>query len=152
MSKELRVRLRQRYDKAEVWTALNPILEPGEIGIESDTGRFKYGNGTQVWEELEYAFGDGIVSIICQSENDLPAARSYPGAIAIVPQIYEFKKGDLDFLGNKIEADCIMKIDTPYISLRKNNKWYWTIFADQKDKPIASSALDYFQLGVSTLG
>jgi hypothetical protein len=35
-------------------------LGAGEIGIESDTGKFKYGDGKHVWTELEYAFGNGL--------------------------------------------------------------------------------------------
>ena len=89
MSKELRVRMQQRYHPAEVWRTINPILEPGEIGIESDTNRFKYGDGKRTWENLDYAFGSGIISRIYANKNELPPAEEHPGEIAIIPQIYE---------------------------------------------------------------
>jgi hypothetical protein len=54
--------------------------------------------------------------------------------------------------GNEVDEDYTIILDTPYISLRKNNTYYWTIFSDQKNKPVASSALDYFVLDTSTLG
>ena len=33
----------------------NPILALGELGIETDTGQFKIGNGTTRWNDLRYA-------------------------------------------------------------------------------------------------
>ena len=151
MAKELRVRMRQRYNESSVWESINPILEPGEIGIESNTGKFKYGDGRRTWKNLDYAFGDGLTLNLCTGTNDLPAAKDHPGERAIVPQLYEFPE-EKDSEGKVVAKKYTALIDTPYISLRKQGVWYWTIFADQKDVPIASSALDYFQLDVSILG
>lgn len=36
------------------WTELDPILGPGEPGVEVDTGLFKIGDGHSVWSNLEY--------------------------------------------------------------------------------------------------
>lgn len=44
----------QRYNPSYVWTSVNPILAPGELGIESDTNYIKIGNGKTPWNELEY--------------------------------------------------------------------------------------------------
>lgn len=43
--------------KASWWTANNPILEPGEPGIEKDTRKFKWGEEGVPWNDLEYASG-----------------------------------------------------------------------------------------------
>jgi hypothetical protein len=48
------MRFGQLYDLAENWTSVNTLLGPGEIGIESDTGRFKVGNGVTPWNSLLY--------------------------------------------------------------------------------------------------
>lgn len=45
----------QRYNPSYVWTSVNPILAPGELGIESDTNYIKIGDGKTPWNELEYA-------------------------------------------------------------------------------------------------
>jgi hypothetical protein len=43
-----------RRGLASQWTA-SATLEPGEIGYETDTGKFKIGNGArQTWSELPY--------------------------------------------------------------------------------------------------
>ena len=44
-----------RRDNATVWTAENPILAEGEIGVELDTDLFKIGNGITAWNDLAYA-------------------------------------------------------------------------------------------------
>ena len=41
---------------AATWTSDNPILLEGEIGIESDTGLTKFGDGSTAWNSLGYAF------------------------------------------------------------------------------------------------
>jgi hypothetical protein len=36
------------------WATINPVLEDGELGWESDTNRIKIGNGTTAWNSLSY--------------------------------------------------------------------------------------------------
>ena len=47
-------RMQQRKGTAAQWTAANPILNAGEIGWESDTNKFKIGDGTNHWADLDY--------------------------------------------------------------------------------------------------
>jgi hypothetical protein len=51
-------RMQQRRGTAAQWISTNsgngPILEAGEIGFESDTGKFKIGDGTNHWVNLAY--------------------------------------------------------------------------------------------------
>lgn len=49
------VKFRFRRDTAANWTAANPILALGEPGLETDTRRVKYGDGTTPWASLAYA-------------------------------------------------------------------------------------------------
>ena len=52
---------------ASQFTALNPVLELSEVGTETDTGKFKEGDGVTSWNSLPYGFtpssGNDIVSI-----------------------------------------------------------------------------------------
>lgn len=50
-------RLQQRRDTASNWTSNNPTLAAGEIGYETDTKKFKIGDGSTAWTSLAYAFG-----------------------------------------------------------------------------------------------
>lgn len=48
-------RIQLRHDLAANWTTANPVLLVGECGIEIDTNKFKFGDGTKQWSELDYA-------------------------------------------------------------------------------------------------
>ena len=48
-----------RRDTAANWTSTDPELAAGEIGYETDTGKFKFGTGTDDWTDLPYAAGEG---------------------------------------------------------------------------------------------
>jgi len=59
MSITLTALQKQRRDTASNWTSANTLLLAGEIGIESDTGKWKVGDGTTTWTSLAYVFDDG---------------------------------------------------------------------------------------------
>jgi hypothetical protein len=50
-------RIKLRRDTAANWTQNNPVLAEGEPGLELDTGKIKYGNGTSTWNSLDYSGG-----------------------------------------------------------------------------------------------
>ena len=55
-------RIKLRRDTAANWTQENPVLAAGEPGLETDTGKVKYGNGTTPWAQLSYG-GGGAASL-----------------------------------------------------------------------------------------
>lgn len=55
--KTLNIRLRNKYDTEANWNASNPSLLPGECAFTSDgnnKGRYKVGDGSTQWKNLEY--------------------------------------------------------------------------------------------------
>jgi hypothetical protein len=50
----VQVRLQIRADTAANWASVNPILLANELGLESDTKKFKIGNGSNTWSGLAY--------------------------------------------------------------------------------------------------
>jgi hypothetical protein len=44
-----------RRDTAANWTSTNPTLASGEIGLETDTNKTKFGNGSSTWTALSYS-------------------------------------------------------------------------------------------------
>lgn len=62
--------MQQRRGTASQWTTANPVLAAGEIGFETDSGKFKIGDGTNTWSLLKYFLnldaldldGDGFVT------------------------------------------------------------------------------------------
>jgi len=47
-------RLQVRRGSGELWTSVNPTLYAGEIGYETNTGKFKVGDGQTAWTTLDY--------------------------------------------------------------------------------------------------
>ena len=47
-------RMQQRRGTATMWTNANPILGVAEIGYETNTNKFKIGDGTNRWSDLNY--------------------------------------------------------------------------------------------------
>jgi hypothetical protein len=68
-----------RRSTAAAWTAANPVLAQGEVGVETDTGRFKFGDGSTVWMSLDYAAetsSDAIAGSIVDAKGDLIVATA----------------------------------------------------------------------------
>lgn len=51
------VEIQYRRGTAAQWAFVNPILATGEPGYETDTGKFKVGNGSTAWNSLVYSSG-----------------------------------------------------------------------------------------------
>ena len=43
-----------RRDVASSWTTANTILAQGEVGVETDTIKFKIGDGSTAWNDMSY--------------------------------------------------------------------------------------------------
>lgn len=56
------VQIQFRRGTAAEWTAQNPILAPGELGLETDTSLMKIGDGDTAWTSLAYAVINGTVA------------------------------------------------------------------------------------------
>jgi hypothetical protein len=55
------VQIQLRRGTASQWTSANPILAEGEMGVELDTGKWKFGNGTGTWSVLAYGSGAALL-------------------------------------------------------------------------------------------
>lgn len=62
-----------RHDDSASWTAKNSVLRAGEPGIETDTQKWKSGNGFTPWNDLPYMVGvapdDDGPSLVLYYEN-----------------------------------------------------------------------------------
>ena len=53
----VQTQIQARRGTAATWTSTNPTLAAGEMGFETDTGKFKIGTGSAAWTALGYAGG-----------------------------------------------------------------------------------------------
>ena len=82
-----------RNDTAANWTSANPILAKGEVGIETDTGKAKYGDGVTAWNSLVYFIKD-----IAQIETNTTA-------IGTLANLTTTEKSNLVGAINELDSD-----------------------------------------------
>lgn len=71
-----------RRGTASQWTSANPTLASGEFGYETDTGKFKLGDGSTAWNSLGYK-ASGTVTSITAGTGLSGGTISTSGTIAI---------------------------------------------------------------------
>jgi hypothetical protein len=78
--------IQMRRDTSANWTAVNPVLHQGEIGVETNTLKAKIGDGVTAWSSLAY-WNPGSGSFVSPMttlgdmiyENSTPAAARLAG-------------------------------------------------------------------------
>ena len=107
--KIVNARLQNPYDTAENWRTNNPVLKAGELGIESDTGLHKVGDGTSTWTQLDYAGTDtAAVGALIEAAEDNMYALTPSGEeedTAVLATVGSPKKGDIAVIKRVIAAD-----------------------------------------------
>jgi hypothetical protein len=97
------VKVQLRRGTASEWQSANPTLSQGELGVETDTTKFKVGNGSTAWNSLGYAsvsnrgtysgatqyyvndivqYSGGSYICILASLNNLPTNTTYWSVLA----------------------------------------------------------------------
>jgi hypothetical protein len=77
-------RMQQRRATESVWTASSYVLAPGELGVTTDTGIIKIGNGTSIWSELDPAFDSQYLPLIGKAaDSDLLDGISASGFLQV---------------------------------------------------------------------
>ena len=98
--KTLNIRIQLRNDTAENWNTQNPVLLEGEMGVETDTGKTKIGNGTAHWKDLKYSGVDedtikGIIDKNRSAFTEVVPNEGETDAQALARVITNPKKGDM---------------------------------------------------------
>ena len=68
--------LRHRRDTAANWTSNNPVMQAGQLGYETDTLKFKFGDGSTSWISLSYASSVSGGSLLDGDKGDIVVSGS----------------------------------------------------------------------------
>ena len=121
----INARFQFRYDTSANWTANNPLLLAGELGLESDTHNFKMGDGSTLWNSLSYVASGpqgpqgpigtfGNVGSITLNFGSAPgsynASANITGQTGILSnsKIWVWMSPGLDTLGQHSEDEYVM--------------------------------------------
>ena len=81
--------MQQRRGTAAQWTAANPVLAAGEIGFETDTSKFKMGNGSSAWSALTYfANAAELAAIIDSAPGTMDTLNELAAALGDDPAFF----------------------------------------------------------------
>jgi len=70
-----------RRGTAAQWMAVNPVLQTGEPGVETDTGKLKIGNGVSHWLQLGYLSGEGTPGVDGLSAYEIAVNQGFVGTV-----------------------------------------------------------------------
>jgi hypothetical protein len=97
------VKIQLRRGTAAEWASENPVLDEGEFGLETDTSRFKIGNGTDVWAVLSYSSlpSNAVDSGLLDAKGDLivASADNTAGRLAVGANGYVLTANSANPLG-----------------------------------------------------
>ena len=67
------VKIQFRRGTASQWTSANPTLAVGELGLETDTSKYKIGDGTTAWSSLGYSSlpSTAVAATLVDAKGDL---------------------------------------------------------------------------------
>lgn len=133
--------IRQWAQDAADWVTNNPTLNEGEIGIEADTRKFKFGDGATAWNSLPYV---PVVDRIFIGAANMGAAEGAPtltaGAIADSYASY----WSLDAASGETVIGPVMVMPTAWTSL---DLFLWTVTptAQTSAPAVVSVLIDQFE-------
>ena len=116
-------RMQQRRGTAAQWTSANPVLGSGEIGFETDTTKFKIGNGTSTWSNLTYFANlnqvlDGAPDLLNTLNEIAAAIGDDPNFITTIESSLDLK-ADITYVDTSDEA---IMVDIGEINTALGNK------------------------------
>ena len=89
---EVKTKILLRNDTSANWATANPVLGKGEMGVEIDTGKFKFGDNVTEWNQLNYAVDLSTINLgsvtnhyrEAESAAALPTTGNTVGDIGVV--------------------------------------------------------------------
>lgn len=104
---QIKTRIVLRNDIAANWTANNPIMLTGELGVESDTGYFKIGDGTTTWNDLTYANKFEPTPVAAHYEVEAQKDEDDLAALARIVGGATLNKDDIGIVKHPIAGDAV---------------------------------------------
>lgn len=121
--KELIVRVCHAYATSAQWSNANPVLMSGEMGVESDTQKYKIGDGVTRWSNLSYASGVPIDTTLSASSTNPVQNKVIKAALDTkvnkTDKVYE---ADLEWGGRNI-VDGYSPIDSAIVPFLGANRF-----------------------------
>jgi hypothetical protein len=87
-----------RKGTAAAWSSANPVLALGEPGIETDTRKMKFGDGSTAWNSLSYLSSDA--TSYTHTQGSASASWTITHNLGRKVQVTLFTVGGVEMLGD----------------------------------------------------
>ena len=134
MAENVKTRILLRSDIASAWTAANPVLLKGEVGIEYNPAvapaegrviKIKIGDGTTAWNALGYvADYDASIAAINEQITTLNGADTVTGSVS------QKIKAAIDELANVYQEKLPEGTTGQYLAIGEGGNLIWKSIAD----------------------
>lgn len=137
MEQKILVKHKQAYDTEENWTANNPILLAGQLAYSSDKyGKYKLGNGTAHWNDLDYCNEKVFTGTRAEYEAANSNGEIKPGTIVNITDDNDYQGIDIDTeLSEESENLVINKAVTTGIKYNDTKDNTTTFLSDDTLEP-----------------
>jgi len=103
-----------RRDTATNWTSANPTLANGELGLETDTGKLKTGDGSTVWTSLAY-YTLGTVGFLATAGGTMSGALNLADNDLQRPVLKDYAETKVAMAANDVDL-ALGNVQTKTIS------------------------------------
>lgn len=105
-------RMQQRRGTAQQWTEANPRLAAGEIGLETDTNKFKIGDDVNFWDDLAYFVNsDGLSGELEGFATEDYVDSAIENVVGLAPETLNTLAELADALGDNPSAITTLQSD-----------------------------------------
>lgn len=133
--------IRHRRGTAAQWSASSRKLAEGEIGYETDTNKFKMGDGVSTWGELEYFVNEADVAEVI---DGAVADKVPPAVTALLANDPTIREEMVDLIGDLTTDDLgFVTEDTPGAPVASDIPGYGIVFQLNERTPTWLSTNDY---------
>lgn len=140
-----------RRDLAANWTSANPTLAQGELGLETDTLKIKYGDGSTAWNSLGYfvAAADGKVKIDSGATPDYLGAANSDGVLRTDATL-DYTDGG-NFITLSLDSTLKSNYDAAFSHVSADGSSHADVVTNSAKNTNVPTALEVGTVGVNTV-
>jgi hypothetical protein len=101
-----------RRDTAANWTSTNPTLASGEMGFETDTGKFKIGTGSTAWSSLLYTTDASDITGATLASNVTGSSLTSVGTLGSLAVTNDITRGGISLPRGVMAYNAVTSSDT----------------------------------------
>ncbi len=114
------VSIQLKRDTASNWTSSDRVLLAGELGIETDTNKFKIGDGTTAWTSLNYSSADLSTAVLLTGDQTIAGVKTFSSSPVVPTPTTDYQSATKKYVDDNSDAGELILDPTPDTNLTAN--------------------------------